>query len=198
MKLDLHVHSHYSKCSILSLDQIRKLFSKKEIIPIITDHNTIRGALRFKSKIIGEEIRAKEGEITGLFLNEEIEPFLSIEETIDKIREQDGLVYLPHPFDPFREGVAYKKADIVEVFNSRCINNGSNKKALDFANKHNLIKAVGSDAHTPLEVGNAYVIMEDFNDKNEFLKNLKEAEFFTKRGNIFLTHGMTKIIKMFH
>lgn len=197
MKIDLHVHSHYSECSILSLDKIRRLFIKKNIIPIITDHNTIKGNLKFKSKIIGEEIRTKEGEITGLFLNEEIKPFLTLEETIDKIREQDGLVYLPHPFDPFRNGIVNKNADIIEVFNSRCIDNNSNKKALDFASKYNLIKAVGSDTHTSFEVGNAYIIMEDFNDKKEFLENLKKANFFTKKSNIFLVHGVAKLSKLF-
>jgi predicted metal-dependent phosphoesterase TrpH len=197
MKIDLHVHSKYSKDSILDLNILRKLYFKKKIVPIITDHNTIKGNKKFKCKILAEEIRTKDGEIIGLFLTEEIKPFLSIEETLDILKQQDALVMIPHPFDNIRRSTLKKvnfKPDIIEIFNSRTIDKDSNKKALNFANKNKTLKAVGSDAHTIIEIGNAYNIIEDFNSKKEFLKNLKKAEFSCKRSSLII-HPYGKLIR---
>ena len=49
--------------------------------------------------IVGEEVKTAQGEVIGLFLNERIEPGLSMGDTIAAIQEQGGLVYMPHPFD---------------------------------------------------------------------------------------------------
>src|SRR3712207_3636866 len=74
----------------------------------ITDHNVFGGAReavelargRGLTVIPGEEMKTKrDGDLIGLFLKEEIPAGLSFAETIAAIREQEGLVYLPHPFD---------------------------------------------------------------------------------------------------
>ena len=198
MKIDLHVHSKYSKDSILRINTIRKIYNKKGIIPIITDHNTIKGNLKFKCRILAEEIKTLNGEITGLFMTEEIKPFLPLEETLDILKQQRALIMIPHPFDNIRKSSLKKinfKPNLIEVFNSRTIQNKTNKKALDFANKNNIIKAVGSDAHTRIEIGNAYNLIEDFNSKKEFLNNMKKAKFFCKKSPL-IVHSYTKLIKI--
>ncbi len=73
----------------------------------MTDHDTIEGALRLKELsdlpvIVGEEIMTAQGELIGLFLREPVPPGMSAVETVEAIRGQGGLVYLPHPKDPFR------------------------------------------------------------------------------------------------
>lgn len=200
----MHVHTKYSIDSLLSLNKLKKICNKKKILPIITDHNTLKGALKFGAKIMGEEVSTKQGEITGLFLQKEIKEGLSIHETIDRIKEQDGLVYLPHPFDRLRkkrleinslDKDIWKKIDIIEVFNSRTSFDEDNKKALKVANLRNLLKGVGSDAHLGLEVGKAYIIMGDFNSKREFIKNLKNAKYMCKKSPIFV-HAITKVLKL--
>ena len=98
----------------------------------ITDHNTIVGALEVQriapfKVIVGEEIGSSEGEVTGLFLKEEVPRGLPPVETARRIKSQGGLVSIPHPFDRFRRGVISRRGlddllpyvDIVEVFNSR-------------------------------------------------------------------------------
>ncbi|HEV3312657.1 MAG TPA: histidinol-phosphatase, partial [Chloroflexota bacterium] len=70
----------------------------------LTDHDELVGALELKKRapffvIPGEEIKTAHGEIIGLFLQEWIPPKLSPLETIERIREQAGIVYVPHPFD---------------------------------------------------------------------------------------------------
>ena len=74
----------------------------------VTDHNRFGGAPeavelargRKLTVIPGEEVKTDgQGEVIGLFLEEEIPRGLSFADTIAAIRAQGGLVYLPHPFD---------------------------------------------------------------------------------------------------
>lgn len=193
----MHIHTKYSKDGFIRLEKLRKICAKKNIVPIITDHNTIKGALEYKSKIIAEEIKTKEGDIIGLFLNNEIPKELSVEETIDKIKEQDGLVYFPHPGRPF-DGIKNfrKNVDIIEVFNARNFLKRWNDNALKLADDNNLLKGAGSDAHLACEVGKAYVQMEDFNDKQEFVKNLRNAKIIGER-SCLLVHLPTITLNRF-
>src|SRR5262249_30147226 len=74
----------------------------------ITDHNVFSGALkavelardRDVTVIPGDEIKTdNQGEVIGLFLREEIPRGMPFADTVAAIKEQGGLVYLPHPFD---------------------------------------------------------------------------------------------------
>ena len=108
----------------------------------VTDHNTIQGALKVQAMapfrvIIGEEIKSAGGEIIGLFLKEVVPRGLPALETVKLIKEQGGLVSIPHPFDHFRRSVISREAlyevlpyvDIVEAFNARNTLQGDNRKA---------------------------------------------------------------------
>jgi len=193
MKIDMHVHTIRSKCSLNNINLLRKICLKNNIVPVIADHNTLT---KTDFGINGEEIATDRGEFIGLFLNEEINE-KDIFEAIDKVKEQGGLVYLPHPFDERRRRSLckfnildnkefIKKVDIVEVFNSRCITNEPNIKAFGYAKKYDLLIGVGSDAHFIWEIGNAYINAEPFDRDNpkEFLKLLskykKDMEILSK------------------
>ena len=74
----------------------------------VTDHNVFGGALetvdlaRDRDLIVipGEEVKTDEqGEVIGLFLEREIPRGMPFADTVAAIREQGGLVYVPHPFD---------------------------------------------------------------------------------------------------
>ncbi len=174
---------------MISIDKLAKLSKKIEIYPTITDHNTIEGALKLKKKlkqtIVGEEITTKEGEILGLFLTEKIDKKLPLNETIDKIHEQGGIVGVPHCFDKVRFrgalGKIPKKVDFVEVCNSRTIFQQFDKKARDFAILNNFPMSAGSDAHFLLEYGRAGVEIEEYSSPRDFLKKLKGGTIFCKR-----------------
>ena len=108
MRVDLHSHSFYSKDSLSSFEAIIAGVLRSPLDALaLTDHDKFEGALELQKRapflvIPGEEIKTKNGEIIGLFLKEWIPPQLSPIETIDRIREQDGIVYVPHPFDRVR------------------------------------------------------------------------------------------------
>jgi len=199
LRIDMHVHTNYSLDSFITPAQLVGECQKKKIDCVcITDHNTIDGALEFKEKvnvrvIIGEEIETERGEVIGLFLKEEVSPGLSFIRTIEMIKQQDGIVYVPHPFDGFRKSTVdismlqqiIDKIDILEVFNSRTLFPQANRWALNFAQQHNIIPGVGSDAHNVCEVGNSYVEMEDFAAQAEFMRSLKDARLFMQGTPLF-------------
>ncbi len=201
MKLDCHLHTKYSADSLTSLEDFRRQCLKKKIMPIITDHNTIEGALRYKKiyrdVIIGEEIKTNRGDLIGIFLNEALPKDIDLLEALDTIKSQGAISYVPHPFDDMRRSavkVIDFKADIIEVFNSRVIKQQYNRMSEDFAVKNSWLKAVGSDAHLPSEIGTSYAEIEDFNSPKEFLKNLKKAKL-VKRPSPIYVHAVTKIVK---
>jgi len=191
LSVDLHVHTVYSKDSLTSLDQMVASVERADLSAVaITDHNQIDGALRLRDRapfpvIIGEEIKTSEGEITGLFLRERIPPRLSPEETIAAIRAQGGIVYLPHPVDAVRTSTilpaalerVIQQVDAVEVINARVMSASRNTEARRLAERYGLAQGAGSDAHTPAEVGTAYVLVPrcDLTDASSFLAALAEG-----------------------
>ena len=113
-KTEFHVHTRYSKDSCLNYLMLLLMLKIKKIDTIvITDHNEIKGALKYQKKlqkhhinvIVGEEIFTTKGEIIGLNLNKRIQEGLTPLQTIKEIKKQNGIVYIPHPYDEKR----YKK-----------------------------------------------------------------------------------------
>ncbi len=197
LKADLHIHTEYSMDCDMPLEKIVSRCQEVGINCIaISDHGTTEGALRMRDiapfpVIVAEEILTPHGEIMGMFLEETIPSGLSVEKAISRIRAQGGLVCIPHPFDIFRhsalrsnilEEIA-EQIDIVEVFNSRGILGKSSTKALAFASKYGIVQSAGSDAHTPYEIGNAYVEMPEFKGKDDFLKALEKGKISGHRTN---------------
>ena len=189
LRADLHTHTFYSPDSVLSPRLLVKRCRSQGVDCVaVTDHNTIRGGLAARELadglcvIVGEEVRSAQGEILGLFLSEEIPKGLSAAQTIRRIREQGGLVGIPHPFDSLRsalhrdlmDGLA-DEIDFIEVVNSRIVVPVHNKLAAEFARKHGLAASAGSDAHSGREVGRAYVEMRPFEGAADFLQALRSA-----------------------
>src|SRR3989304_5927036 len=73
----------------------------------IADHGTAEGALEMQKLapfkvIVAEEVLTTQGEIMGMFLKETIPGGLTPAETVKRIRDQGGLVNIPHPFETIR------------------------------------------------------------------------------------------------
>jgi predicted metal-dependent phosphoesterase TrpH/glycosyltransferase involved in cell wall biosynthesis len=194
---DLHMHTEWSHdCSI----PVRDLLDHCEAIGLgavaITDHNRFGGAAeavelargRKLTVIPAEEVKTDgQGEVIGLFLEQEISRGLSFAETIEAIRGQGGLVYLPHPFDR-RHAIPDPRTlhrhladiDVFEVYNARLIRESFNAEALRFARKYDLTMGAGSDAHVLQGVGTGAVRMRAFNGPEEFLVSLSGAEILRR------------------
>jgi predicted metal-dependent phosphoesterase TrpH len=157
----------------------------------ITDHGTVNGAVELARSgalgcrvIVGEEVRTSVGELIGLFLTERLPLGMKPEQAVEAIRDQGGLVYVPHPFDPMRhclaepalEGLAASGSlDAVEVLNAKVSLAHLNRRAAEFAATHGLAGGAGSDAHVASALGAAYVEMPDFDDASpaSFLQSLR-------------------------
>lgn len=190
MKVDLHIHTYHSQDSTLSPQAIVEAALRQGLGAIaVIDHNTIAGGLEVAQVapfpvILGEEIKTDQGEIAGLYLSQAIPSGLSLRETIERIKAQRGLVYVPHPLDRIRRSAIGRKAllsiveevDIIEAFNSRVIFPGDNRRAQEMATQYGLLQGAGSDAHAACEIGLAYVEMPPFQNKDEFLAALREGK----------------------
>ncbi|HUG65816.1 MAG TPA: glycosyltransferase [Gaiellaceae bacterium] len=195
--VDLHLHTEWSHdCSIPTED----LVDHAEEIGLggiaVTDHNVFGGALeavelaRNRDLVVipGEEVKTDtQGEVIGLFLEEEVPRGMSFADTIAAIREQGGLVYLPHPFDrmhaisdPATLHRHLAEIDVLEVYNARLLRDSFNDEALRFARKYRVLQGAGSDAHVLQGVGTGAVRMRCFDGPEEFLLSLSTAEILRR------------------
>jgi hypothetical protein len=191
--VDLHTHTDASHdCQVpaaLLLDQAE---AEGLGAVAITDHNVFTGAAkavelaraRDVTVIPGEEIKTdNQGEVIGLFLHKEIPRGMPFADTVAAIKEQDGLVYVPHPFDRMHaipDAATLHRhlsdIDVFEVYNARLLFEAYNDEALRFARKYNLTMGAGSDAHVLQGLGTGAVRMRRFSDPEEFLVSLRSAE----------------------
>jgi len=204
---DLHLHTSWSHdCSIEVSDLLDHAEAEGLGAIAVTDHNVFGGALEAVERargrglivIPGEEIKTDgQGEVIGLFLREEIPRGLSFADTVKAIREQGGLVYVPHPFDrmhaiPDAATLHHHLAeiDVFEVYNARLLFEAYNDEALRFARKYNLTVGAGSDAHVLPGVGTGAVRMRPFNGPEEFLVSLRSAEVLRRPKSLAYLQGL--------
>jgi predicted metal-dependent phosphoesterase TrpH len=188
-RVDLHVHSCYSRDSLSSLEAIIAACKRRGIDRIaLTDHGTIQGALALQRiaphlVIVGQEIKTTAGELIAYFVREEVPQGLSPAEAIRQLREQGAVVGVSHPLDRIRREAMGLEAvlqiadqlDCMETFNARCLWVEDNWRAAALASEQNLPGTAGSDAHHVVEIGRTYVEMPDFDDRVTFLQGLREA-----------------------
>jgi predicted metal-dependent phosphoesterase TrpH len=193
-RVDPHLHTQYSPDSLNELADVVARCRRAGLTHIaVTDHNTLDGALALKEVsplpvILGEEILTREGEIIGLFLQQWVPPHRSALETVEAIKAQGGLVYIPHPADPLRRALRPEAlervrgyVDVLEVFNARCVQESSNRIAASMADRLGCARAAASDAHTLPEIGRSYVECAAFETATEFVAALASARLQCRR-----------------
>lgn len=200
LRVESHSHTIYSKDSLTKPEQLIEVCREKGIDRIvITDHNTIAGAKQAQQLapeliIIGEEIMTTEGEILAAFVEQEIPAGLSSYEVIHILREQNAFISVSHPFDQWRSG-HWQLADLIniaplvdaiEIFNARCMLPRFNRRALEFAEKHDLAGTVGSDAHAAFELGKATMILPEFSNADELRLAFQRANYETSLSSPFI------------
>ncbi len=194
MKYDLHIHTHYSACSILKPKAILKIAKKVGLDGIaVVDHNTVKGGVEVSKankdrdfKVIpGIEVSTDRGHVLGLYVNKEIKSreFFSV---ADEIKKEGGIVILAHPFRLMPhlrskvKGIELGKyLDAIECYNARTSYFG-NRNAIKLAKKHDIAKTAGSDAHFSFEIGRCITL---FN--NNLVRAIKEKK--TKVGGSNVT-----------
>ena len=204
VRVDMHMHSEASPDSRMSprvmAGRIRAVGLD---VVCVTDHNSIAGALRLREiadgfrVIVGSEILSRDGEIIGLFLENDVPRGLTAEETIARVHAQGGVVSVPHPFSRNRanhiRGQALDRVrstiDALEVFNAREALRSDNERAAAYAAEHGIAGSVGSDSHRPSEIGAAWLEIDDFSGRDDFLAALRTGAVRGKLSGLFVHVG---------
>ena len=193
IRVDMHTHTMWSGDCTTTPEEIVEVLSGSAIdVVCITDHNTISGALALRDRlpvrvVVGQELKTSHGEMIGLFLTERIPHGIKPAEAAERIRDQGGVVYVPHPYDPMRscmraeaieELADHGAIDAIEVINAKTSLAHLNASAAETASRFDLAAGAGSDAHVPLAYGAACVEMDDFDDADAvgFLAALRAGE----------------------
>jgi predicted metal-dependent phosphoesterase TrpH len=155
---------------------------------VVTDHNTLAGALETRKLapdlvIVGEEIKTTCGEILAAFVTHEVPGKLTPQEAIRQLRDQGAFISVSHPFDVRSGAWALEdlleiapQVDAVEVFNARIMKPDANLLAVEFARQHSLPGTAGSDAHAAFEVGAAYLVLPQFDGPEGLRTAIREGE----------------------
>ncbi len=191
-KIDLHTHSILSHDGGITTSGYEDAFRSGLDFIAVTDHNEIDFALELQKKlgnkvIVGEEIKSIQGEVIGLFLSEKIPAKMTLAETISAIKSQNGIVYIPHPFDIRRSALSEKsilenlqQIDMLEIFNARSITPLLNSRVSAFARKHKISGGLGSDSHFRAELCRSYASISAAPDRDN-LAGLMQQSTFRKR-----------------
>jgi predicted metal-dependent phosphoesterase TrpH len=184
LRVDLHLHSHYSHDGRSSLEELIDRAAECHLDRIaLTDHNTVEGALVLARTapglaIVGEEIKTREGEVIGLFITSRVAPYLAPEDAMDLIHEMGGLTYVPHPLDRNRAHFSAdrivalaNRIDIIETYNPWC-EPEANRAAARLADELGKVTATGSDSHSALELGRSWMEMEEYSGAQDFFEKL--------------------------
>jgi predicted metal-dependent phosphoesterase TrpH len=208
IEVDLHMHTDHSPDCATPVEVLLETARDRGLGAIaITDHNEVSGALEARriaaemgdiKVIVAEEVKtAEQGEVIGLFLERKIPRGLTMAETIAAIREQGGLVYVPHPFDRFHSVPDYEhlldiveEIDILEVFNPRVALTAFNEEAERFARKYRIVPGAGSDSHVAQGLGSVRVRIHDFDGPGEFLEAMRDADITRKHKNLVYVQAL--------
>ena len=185
LKIDFHVHTCYSRDSSITLKQVVSFAKKRGLDGVaITDHNTVKGALKLKTREIlvvpGIEISTLEGHLLGINVTTQM-PAMGMEETIRKIHEAGGIAVAPHPSafyksPPSRYVSSY---DAVEVMNASSVPfSVLTYFSRRFAEELGIPQTGGSDSHYAPEIGLAYTVVEAEADVDEIVCAIKKGATF--------------------
>jgi glycosyltransferase involved in cell wall biosynthesis len=193
VKVDFHMHSLKSFDSELPIETIIEHAKKNNLRAIaITDHDIMEAQRKARllaednlMVVSGMEITTNVGDVIALFVEKPIKSkdfFAAIKE----IREQNGIVYLPHPFRG-RRSISLdliKEIDVFEVYNGRSqginIENDQfgNHEIVNFAMGNTLTGLGGSDAHHEHDLFKVISYIPSFNSEEELKTILLSNRIF--------------------
>lgn len=215
--VDLHCHTSASFDSLASPRSVVAAAVRRGLTHLaITDHDRIDGALEARDAapegltiIIGEEIRTRDGDLIAVFLSRAVPPGMPAADTIAAVREQGGLVGMPHPFDRFRGSISKGQeedalrelasgVDWIEAWNARLLVGDGNARAADLARSVGRPGVAVSDAHTTVEVGVAFTMLDGEPDTAASLRTslASDLELVTGRGSAYarLVTPLAKVV----
>jgi predicted metal-dependent phosphoesterase TrpH len=195
-------HKNYSSrmpfdCGVTIEEQLEKAYHQKIDVMFVTNHNTLEGysqILEYKKDHAkyrniriypAEEVTINnKGHVLAYGIEKEIRPGMTLDETLDEIKQQNGVSCAAHPFavsNGIREYA--KRCDIIESFNSNNIDFFSNLIAEKFAKENNLVSIAGSDSHVKSTIGRSINKVESEDNIDSILEKLRKGKFTIEKSN---------------
>lgn len=185
IKIDLHVHTHYSRDSLITPEEL-VIYAKKAGLDgvAVTDHDRLDGALKIAREtdffiVPGMEISSSNGHVVALNVQEVIPKGLDAGETVDRIHRAGGIAVACHPVTFFKGSLrkhVSSKFDAVEVINASSFPfNYSVKNAQKIASRLGIPRVAGSDAHYPPEIGYAYTLVDASSNVDDVVRSIHKG-----------------------
>jgi len=175
-RADIHMHTNLGDGTASPARVIAEAERRRLDVIAITDHDHLEGAKRVADLlatsgsslglITGIEVTTRQGHLLGLFVQRPVKMLRSVEASIDAIKEQGGLVVVPHPLGRLVPSLSRKKIeellargfaiDGIEVYNPSPANRTQRQEVLKLNAGWGLTQIGGSDAHFWQHIGSGY------------------------------------------
>ena len=177
-RADIHMHTNLGDGWSSPAQVIEQATKKGLRLIAVTDHDHVEGAKRVAElleqqqrqlqMITGVEVSTRQGHLLGLFVEKAPRAMRSVEESIEAIKEQGGLVVVPHPLGRLVPSLSRAKIDEllnkgypidgIEMYNPTPAN-ASMRPVVRAANREwGLAETGGSDAHFWQHISAAYTL----------------------------------------
>ncbi len=173
---DIHMHTNLGDGWISPARMVESAIRRGLTVIAVTDHDHLEGARRVEQvlaeqdcalrMITGVEVSTRQGHLLGLFVQKAPRPMRTVEESIDAIKEQGGLVVVPHPMGKLVPSLSRGRIesllaagyaiDGIEIYNPSPANAAA-RGAVRAANEQWGLAEIGaSDAHFWQHIGAGY------------------------------------------
>ena len=177
-RADIHMHTNLGDGWASPARVVEEATRRGLPLIAVTDHDHIEGAKRVEElialqhsplqMITGVEVSTRQGHLLGLFVTKAPKAMRSVEESIEEIKEQGGIVIVPHPLGRLVPSLSRVKIDAlldkgyaidgIEMYNPSPAN-ASMRPVVRAANQQwGLAETGGSDAHFWQHIGAAYTL----------------------------------------
>jgi predicted metal-dependent phosphoesterase TrpH len=182
-RADIHIHTNLGDGWASPLRVIEESIRRGLRVIAVTDHDHVEGAKRVAELLLrthqdqqdcslhlvtGVEVSTRQGHLLGLFVTKAPKALRPVEESIEAIKEQGGLVIIPHPLGRLVPSLSRAKIDEllgkgfsidgIEMYNPSPAN-ASMRSTVQAANHQwGFAEMGGSDAHFWQHIGSAYTL----------------------------------------
>lgn len=185
-RADIHMHTNLGDGWASPARIVAEATRRGLPVIAITDHDHVEGARRVQEllyqqnsplqMITGVEVSTRQGHLLGLFVTKAPKSMRSVEESIEDIKEQGGLVIVPHPFGRLVPSLSRAKIDAllekgyeidgIEMYNPSPANASMRPAVRDANQRWRLAETGGSDAHFWQHIGSAYTLFPGSNSED--------------------------------
>jgi predicted metal-dependent phosphoesterase TrpH len=185
-RADIHMHTNLGDGWASPSKVVAEATRRNLPVIAITDHDHVEGAKRVQEliyqqnnplqMIMGVEVSTRQGHLLGLFVNKAPKSLRSVEESIEEIKEQGGIVIVPHPLGRLVPSLSRAKIDAllekgyeidgIEMYNPSPANASMRPAVRDANQQWRLAETGGSDAHFWQHIGAAYTLFPGGNSED--------------------------------